>query len=174
MLQKAAVGSMAVGGRAAPMISRAQTVNLRFQSSWPAKDIFHEYANAFAKEVNDLAGGQLKVEVLPSGSVVTAPMPAQPLGRFKKLIAKVEDLKGLKYRTVGLSINVFKEMGASVNPLPGGEIVPALDRSLPDAAAFNNPSSDRLLGFPDLVKNCLLQSLHQSGEQFEILFNKGK
>ena len=248
-LQKAAVGTVAAGGLAAPMISKAQTVNLRFQSTWPAKDIFHEYANDFAKKVNDMAGGRLKIEVLPSGSVVPAfqlldavnkgtldgghgvlayhygkstalalwgsgpafgmdpnmvlswhyygggkalleeiykslnidvtsfvygPMPTQPLGWFKKPIAKVEDLKGLKYRTVGLSIDVFKEMGASVNPLPGGEIVPALDRGLLDAAEFNNATSDRILGFPDVVKNCMLQSFHQSGEQFEILFNKGK
>jgi TRAP-type mannitol/chloroaromatic compound transport system substrate-binding protein len=61
-----------------------------------------------------------------------------------------------------------------VNPLPGGEIVPALDRGLIDAAEFNNASSDRVLGFPDVAKNCMLQSFHQSGEQFEILFNKTK
>jgi TRAP-type mannitol/chloroaromatic compound transport system substrate-binding protein len=65
-------------------------------------------------------------------------------------------------------------MGAAVNPLPGGEIVPALDRGLIDAAEFNNASSDRVLGFPDVAKNCMLQSFHQSGEQFEILFNKTK
>ena len=83
-------------------------------------------------------------------------------------------MKGLKYRTVGLAVDVFTEMGASVNPLPGGEIVPALDRGLIDAAEFNNASSDRVLGFPDVVKNCMLQSFHQSGEQFEILFNGAK
>ncbi len=71
-LQKAAVGAVATGGLAAPMISKAQTVSLRFQSTWPAKDIFHEYANDFAKKVNDMAGGRLKIEVLPSGSVVPA------------------------------------------------------------------------------------------------------
>jgi TRAP-type mannitol/chloroaromatic compound transport system substrate-binding protein len=75
---------------------------------------------------------------------------------------------------VGLAVDVFKELGTAVNPLPGGEIVPALDRGLIDAAEFNNASSDRLLGFPDVVKNCMLQSFHQSGEQFEILFNKTK
>jgi TRAP-type mannitol/chloroaromatic compound transport system substrate-binding protein len=31
-----------------------------------------------------------------------------------------------------------------------------------------------VLGFPDVAKNCMLQSFHQSGEQFEILFNKTK
>ena len=248
-LKNASAGAVGAAAMAAPMVSNAQTVSLRFQSTWPAKDIFHEYANDFAKKVNDMAGGRLKIEVLPSGSVVPAfqlldavnkgtldgghgvlayhygkntalalwgsgpaygmdpnmvlawhyygggralleeiykslnidvvsyvygPMPTQPLGWFKKPIAKVDDMKGLKYRTVGLAIDVFKELGTAVNPLPGGEIVPALDRGLIDAAEFNNASSDRILGFPDVVKNCMLQSFHQSGEQFEILFNKGK
>jgi TRAP-type mannitol/chloroaromatic compound transport system substrate-binding protein len=234
----------------APMIATAQTTTtLRFQSTWPAKDIFHEYANDFAKKVNDMASGKLKIEVLPSGSVVPAfqlldavnkgtldgghgvvayhygkqsalalwgsgpsfgmdpnmllawhnygggkvlleeiyksinmevvsylygPMPTQPFGWFKKPITTVEQLKGVKFRTVGLAVDMYTAMGAAVNPLPGGEIVPALDRGLLDAAEFNNASSDRLLGFPDVVKNCMLQSFHQSGEQFEILFNKAK
>src|ERR1044071_1788657 len=71
-LKRAATGSVAAGALAAPMISRAQTVSMRFQSTWPAKDIFHEYANDFAKKVNDMAGGRLKIEVLPSGAVVPA------------------------------------------------------------------------------------------------------
>jgi TRAP-type mannitol/chloroaromatic compound transport system substrate-binding protein len=107
-------------------------------------------------------------------SYLYGPMTTQPLGWFKKPVAKVEDMKGLKFRTVGLAVDMFTEMGTAVNPLPGGEIVPALDRGLIDAAEFNNASSDRVLGFPDVVKNCMLQSFHQSGEQFEILFNKGK
>ena len=241
--------AVAAGAMSAPMVSMAQTTSLRFQSTWPAKDILHEYANDFAKKVNDMAGGRLKIEVLPSGAVVPAfqlleavnkgtldgghgvvayhygknsalalwgsgpgfgmdantvlawhnygggkalldeiykslnmevvsylygPMPTQPLGWFKKPVAKVEDMKGLKFRTVGLAVDMFTEMGTAVNPLPGSEIVPALDRGLIDAAEFNNASSDRVLGFPDVVKNCMLQSFHQSGEQFEVLFNKGK
>ncbi|MCR8957459.1 TRAP transporter substrate-binding protein [Variovorax sp. CCNWLW225] len=241
--------AVAAGAMSAPMVSMAQTTSLRFQSTWPAKDIFHEYAQDFAKKVNDMAGSRLKIEVLPAGSVVPAfqlldavakgtldgghgvvaywygknsalalwgsgpgygmdanmvlawhnygggkalieeiykslnldvvsylygPMPTQPLGWFKKPVARVEDMKGLKFRTVGLAVDVFTDMGTAVNPLPGGEIVPALDRGLIDAAEFNNASSDRVLGFPDVAKNCMLQSFHQSGEQFEILFNKGK
>ena len=241
--------AVAAGALSAPMVATAQTTSLRFQSTWPAKDIFHEYAQDFAKKVNDMASGRLKIEVLPAGAVVPAfqlleavskgtldgghgvvayhygknsalalwgsgpaygmdpnmvlawhncgggkalleeiyrslnldvvsylygPMPSQPLGWFKKPIAKVEDMKGVKFRTVGLAVDMFTDMGAAVNPLPGGEIVPALDRGLIDGAEFNNASSDRVLGFPDVVKNCMLQSFHQSGEQFEILFNKGK
>src|SRR3954451_15839729 len=101
-------------------------------------------------------------------------MPTQPLGWFKKPLSKTEDFKGLKYRTVGLSIDIFTQLGAAVNALPGGEIVPALDRGLLDGAEFNNASSDRALGFPDVSKVCMLQSFHQSSEQFEIMFNKTK
>ncbi len=241
--------AVAAGAMSAPMVAVAQTTSLRFQSTWPSKDIFHEFALDFAKKVNDMAGNRLKIEVLPSGAVVPAfqlleavakgtldgghgvvayhygknsalalwgsgpaygmdpnmvlawhnygggkalldeiykslnldvvsylygPMPTQPLGWFKKPVAKSADMKGLKFRTVGLAVDVFTEMGVAVNPLPGGEIVPALDRGLIDAAEFNNASSDRLLGFPDVAKNCMLQSFHQSGEQFEILFNGPK
>lgn len=242
----AAVGA---GTLAFPMVSQAQTTTLRFQSTWPSKDIFHEYATDFAKKVNDMAGGRLKIEVLPAGAVVPAfqlleavnkgtldgghgvvayhygknsalalwgsgpsfgmdpnmvlawhyygggkvlleeiyksinmdvvsylygPMPTQPFGWFKKPIAKADDVKGMKFRTVGLAVDMYSDMGAAVNPLPGGEIVPALDRGLIDGAEFNNASSDKLLGFPDVAKNCMLQSFHQSAEQFEVLFNKAK
>lgn len=248
-LKHASAGAVGAAAMAAPMVSNAQTVSLRFQSTWPAKDIFHEFANDFAKKVNDMAGGRLKIEVLPAGAVVPAfqllegvskgtldgghgvlvyhygknsalalwgsgpsfgmdanmllawhkygggeallqevyksinvdvksyvygPMPTQPLGWFKKPIAKSADLKGVKFRTVGIAVDVFTDMGAAVNPLPGGEIVPALDRGLIDGAEFNNATSDRLLGFPDVVKNCMLQSFHQSSEQFEIMFNGPK
>jgi len=241
-----------VGGAATigfPNIVKAAVTNFRFQSTWPTKDIFHEYALDFAKKVNDMTGGELKIEVLPAGAVVPAfglldavskgtldgghgvlvyhygkqnalalwgsspafgmdanmmlawhkygggkallekvfqsiganvvsfpygPMPTQPLGWFKKPITKVADLKGLKFRTVGISIDLFTGLGAAVNALPGGEIVPAMDRGLLDAAEFNNASSDRLLGFADVSKVYMLQSYHQNAEQFEISFNKDK
>jgi len=107
-------------------------------------------------------------------SYLYGPMPTQPFGWFKKPVARVEELKGIKFRTVGLAVDIYTEQGAAVNPLPGSEIVPALDRGLIDAAEFNNASSDRALGFPDVAKNCMLQSFHQSTEQFEILFGRAK
>ena len=243
----AAAGAATLGF---PTIVKAQgPISMRWQSTWPAKDIFHEYALDFAKKVNDMTGGDLKIEVLPAGAVVPAfglldavtkgtldgghgvlvyhygkqnalalwgsgpaygmdanmllawhkygggrellnklyasiganvvsfpygPMPTQPLGWFKKPVTKADDFKGLKYRTVGISIDVFTGLGAAVNALPGGEIIPALDRGLLDAAEFNNATSDRILGFADVSKVCMLQSYHQNAEQFEIMFNKTK
>ncbi|MBN8965635.1 MAG: C4-dicarboxylate ABC transporter, partial [Rhizobiales bacterium] len=210
----AAGAAAATTAVAAPNVVSAQgAVNMRFQSTWPSKDIFHEYALDFAKKVNDMTGGDLKIEVLPAGAVVPAfqlldavskgvldgghgvlvyhygkqtalalwgsgpafamdanmllawhkygggkelleklyasiggnvvsfpygPMPTQPLGWFKKPVTKVDDFKGMKFRTVGISIDVFSGLGAAVNALPGGEIVAAMDRGLLDAAEFNN------------------------------------
>ncbi|MBI2752587.1 MAG: twin-arginine translocation signal domain-containing protein [Betaproteobacteria bacterium] len=243
----AAAGTAALGF---PMIAKSQgPISMRWQSTWPTKSLFNEYANDFAKKVNDMTGGDLKIEVLPAGAVVPAfglldavskgtldgghgvlvyhygkqnalalwgsgpaygmdanmllawhkygggkelltkvyasiganvvsfpygPMPTQPLGWFKKPITKPDDFKGLKYRTVGISIDLFQGLGAAVNALPGGEIVPAMDRGLLDAAEFNNATEDRILGFPDVSKVFMLQSYHQNAEQFEITFNKTK
>jgi TRAP-type mannitol/chloroaromatic compound transport system substrate-binding protein len=125
-------------------------------------------------------GGKQLLEKLYAsigGNVVSfpyGPMPTQPLGWFKKPVTKVDDFKGMKFRTVGISIDVFSGMGAAVNALPGGEIVAAMDRGLIEAAEFNNASSDRALGFADVSKICMLQSYHQNAEQFEIMFNKDK
>jgi TRAP-type mannitol/chloroaromatic compound transport system substrate-binding protein len=243
-------GATAAATIAMPQVSRAQTATWKYQSTWPTKDIFHEFAVDYAKKVNDMTGGRLKLDVLAAGAVVPAfqmqdavqsgildgghgvcaywygkhkayslfgtppsfgwdahgflgwfyagggealykelvndvlklnltgflyyPMPTQPLGWFKKPVTGPQDLRNIKYRTVGLSADLFKEMGAAVTILPGGEIVPAMDRGLLDAAEFNNPSSDLLLGFPDVSKVFMVQSHHQQAESFEIIFNKTK
>lgn len=111
----------------------------------------------------------LKLDVVP---LTYGPMPTQPLGWFRKEIKSAEQFKGVKYRTVGLSIDVFKNMGASVVALPGGEIVPALERGVIDAAEYNNPASDMALGFPDVSKICMVQSYHQPAEILEVLINR--
>jgi TRAP-type mannitol/chloroaromatic compound transport system substrate-binding protein len=105
-------------------------------------------------------------------SFFSTPMPPQPLGWFKDEITSVDDLNGMKYRTVGLATEVFQRMGVAVTQLPGGEIVPAMERGVIDGFEFNNPSSDRLLGAPDVAKNYMLGSYHQPNEFFEIIFNK--
>jgi TRAP-type mannitol/chloroaromatic compound transport system substrate-binding protein len=102
------------------------------------------------------------------------PMPTQPLGWFKKPIANSAGLKGLKYRTVGLAADLFQEMGTKVTQLPGGEIMPALERGVIDAFEFNNPTSDMRFGAQDVIKNYMMGSYHQAMEFFEIIFNKKK
>ncbi len=100
------------------------------------------------------------------------PMPAQPFGWFKEPVQTAADVKGYKYRTVGLAADLLQRMGMSVAQLPGGEIVPAMERGVIDAFEFNNPSSDMRFGAQDVAKNYMLSSYHQASESFEFLFNK--
>jgi TRAP-type mannitol/chloroaromatic compound transport system substrate-binding protein len=255
--RRKALKAFAVGGAALMGLSKVksasaqqQPIALKMQSTWPTKDIFHEIFVDWGKKVEEMAGGRLKIDILPSGSVVPAfslmdaihsgtldgghgvaaywfgknvatslfgtgpafgfdaevllgwihygggqelyneliqkilkldvqsffhgPMPTQPLGWFKTPITNPAQFKGMKYRTVGLSADLFKAMGASVVILPGGEIVAALDRNLIDAAEFNNTSSDRMLGFPDVRKVMMAQSYHQPMECLELLISKKK
>lgn len=100
------------------------------------------------------------------------PMPAQPFGWFKNPINSAADIQGMKYRTVGLAADLLQSMGMSVAQLPGGEIVPAMERGVIDAFEFNNPSSDMRFGAQDVAKNYYLGSYHQASEAFEFLFNR--
>ena len=100
------------------------------------------------------------------------PMFAQPFGWFKEEVNSVEDLQGFKYRTVGLAADLMAKLGMSVAQLPGGEIVPAMERGVIDAFEFNNPSSDKDFGAQDVAKNYYLSSYHQASESFEFLFSK--
>jgi TRAP-type mannitol/chloroaromatic compound transport system substrate-binding protein len=102
------------------------------------------------------------------------PMPTQPLGWFDKEIKSMDEMKGLKYRTVGLAADLFQEMGVAVTQLGGAEIVPALERGVIDAFEFNNPSSDKSFGAQDVRKHYMMGSYHQAMEFFEIMFNKDK
>ncbi len=100
------------------------------------------------------------------------PMPTQPLGWFKKEIKSADDMQGLKYRTVGLATDIMQGMGLKVTQLPGGEIVPALERGVIEAFEFNNPTADRQFGAQDVSKDYMMGSYHQAAEFFEIIFNK--
>jgi TRAP-type mannitol/chloroaromatic compound transport system substrate-binding protein len=247
-LQVAGAGAAATV--AMPQVSRAQTVTLKMQGSWPATDVFSEMAQDYIKRVNEMAGGRLKMDYLAGGAIVhpfqvfdavhggqldaahtvtvywygkhkaaslfgtgpvfgfnaneglgwihhgggrelfeelqtqimkvniksffAMPMPTQPLGWFKRPVKSMADMKGLKYRTVGLAADLMQAMGLAVAQLPGGEIVPAMERGVIDAFEFNNPTSDRRFGAHNVAKNYMLGSHHQATEYFEIMINRQK
>lgn len=246
----AVVAGAAAATVAMPNVSRAQTVTLKMQGSWGAKDIFSDMARQYVSRVEAMAGGRLKIDYLPDGAVVKAfqvqdaahkgvldgahtvtaywygkhkaaslfgtgpvfgcnasqvlawihfgggkelykelvenvlklnvvgffamPMPTQPLGWFKKHVKSAKDMQGLKYRTVGLATDIMQGMGLKVTQLPGGEIVPALERGVIEAFEFNNPTSDKQFGAQDVSKHYHMGSYHQAAEFFEIIFNKTK
>ena len=249
-LRKGALGGSAAAATAlaAPAVLAQAPIVMKMQTSWPASDIWMDFAREYTARVEAMSGGRLTVDLLPAGAVVGAfqvmdavhdgvldaahtvpvywygkskaasffgtgpvfggsattmqawfyqgggadlyreltqdilglnvygfmgmPMPAQPFGWFKGEVNTVADLQGFKYRTVGLAADLLQQMGLSVAQLPGGEIVPAMERGVIDAFEFNNPSSDRRFGAQDVAKNYYLSSYHQASESFEFLFNK--
>ena len=239
----------AAGALAAPAVVTAQSaIVVKMQTSWPASDIWMDFARLYVDRVEAMSGGRLKFDLLPAGAVVAAfqvmdgcsdgvidaahtvpvywygknkaaslfgtgpvfggsattmlawfnqgggkelyqeltqeimglnvygfmgfPMPAQPFGWFKEPVTTVADLQGFKYRTVGLAADLMQKLGMSVAQLPGGDIVPSMERGVIDAFEFNNPSSDMRFGAQDVAKNYFLSSYHQASESFEFLFNK--
>ena len=242
------IGGAGAGMLAAPAVLAQAPITLKMQTSWPAADIWMDFARQYVTRVEEMSGGRLKVDLLPAGAVIGAfqvmdgvsdgvidgahsvcaywygkdkaaslfgtgpvfggtattmmswfyqgggadfyreltqdklglnvvgylgfPMPAQPFGWFKTEVNTVADIQGLKYRTVGLAADLMQGMGMSVAQLPGGEIVPAMERGVIDAFEFNNPSSDMRFGAQDVAKNYYLSSYHQASEAFEFIFNK--
>jgi len=136
---------------------------------WSSQEVLGWVHYGGGQELFDELMGTLGLNVV---SFFNSPMPAQPLGWFKEEIKASSQMKGLKYRTVGLAADVMLEMGMSVVQLPGGEIQPAMKSGLIDAAEFNNPTSDRDFGMQDVSKHYHLASFHQSQEFFEVTFNK--
>ena len=253
-VQKAFVAGVAgavaspAAAQSAAVVKMAKPIVFKFQSTWPTKDIFNEFAQDFAKKVNDMSGGELRIDVYPTNSIVKAfgiqnavhkgqldgghgvptywhdrhaafslfgsgpsfgmssnqilawfqygggqqlydelvqkemnlniqgfmygPLTPQPLGWFKNRIDSIKDLDKMRFRAVGLAAEVFRELGLITTALQPADIVPWLDKGLIDAAEFNNPSSDRALGFPSVSSVCMIRSFHQSSEVFEVIFNK--
>jgi TRAP-type mannitol/chloroaromatic compound transport system substrate-binding protein len=249
-LRKTALAGGAAAGSilAAPAVLAQSPLVVKMQTSWPASDIWMDFARQYTTRVEEMSNGRVTVDLLPAGAVVGAfqvmdavndgvldaahtvpvywygknkaasffgtgpvfggnantmlgwfyegggaelyreltqdimglnvygfmgfPMPAQPFGWFKGEVNTTADLQGFKYRTVGLAADLLQQMGMSVAQLPGGEIVPAMERGVIDAFEFNNPSSDSRFGAQDVAKNYYLSSYHQASESFEFLFNK--
>ena len=249
-LKKSALAGTAATGAtlAAPAVLAQSPIVMKMQTSWPASDIWDEFAKDYAQRVDEMSGGRLKIDVLPAGAVVAAfqvldavndgvidaahsvpvywygknkaaslfgtgpvfggsattmlawfyegggaelyreltqdimgldvigylgfPMFAQPFGWFKGEVSTPTDLQGFKYRTVGLAADLMAKLGMSVAQLPGGEIVPAMERGVIDAFEFNNPTSDRRFGAQDVATNYYLSSYHQASESFEFLFSR--
>ena len=243
-----AAGAVAASTLAAPAVVGQSATVVKMQTSWPASDIWMDFARQYVERVEQMSGGRLKIDLLPAGAVVGAfqvldavndgvldaahtvpvywygkhkaaslfgtgpvfggnantmlgwfhqgggaelyreltqdilglnvygfygfPMPAQPFGWFKNPVTTVAEIQGFKYRTVGLAADLFQRLGMSVAQLPGGEIVPAMERGVIDAFEFNNPSSDLRFGSQDVAKHYFLSSYHQASESFEFLYNK--
>jgi TRAP-type mannitol/chloroaromatic compound transport system substrate-binding protein len=98
----------------------------------------------------------------------------EPLGWFRKPIGSLKDFRGIKMRSSGLGVDLLKEMGISAVVLPGGEILPALERGVIDAAEWSNPATDIPLGFHNVAKHLVMPSFRQPIAANELLINRKK
>ena len=111
----------------------------------------------------------LKANVKP---YLVMPMGPEPFGWFKKSYANLEEIKKLKFRSPpGVPAESFKEMGMPVVSMPGGDIIPAAQRGVIDAAEWISPGDDLLLGFAEIWKHYYVQGLHQVISIGDVIIN---
>lgn len=111
--------------------------------------------------------GRFNLYALPCGQT------GQDMGLFSnKRATKMEDFKGLRVRTVGWYMDILNDLGASVIPLPGGEVYLSLERGVIDAAEFSAPAMNYPMGFDEITKYVIEPGVHQPGSQCTIFFNQ--
>jgi len=165
---------------------RAGTVEMNHANSyfWTGKTFAAQYFTAVPFGLNfqgmngwlyDGGGIDLWNEVYAPFGMVAMPCGntgVQMTGWFKKEIKSVADLKGLKMRIPGLAGKVYANLGVDVKVLPGGEIFPALERGVIDAAEFVGPYQDRRLGLQKAAKYYYTTGWHEAATVSELLINK--
>jgi TRAP-type mannitol/chloroaromatic compound transport system substrate-binding protein len=111
--------------------------------------------------------GEFGLYALPGGQT------GQEMGLFSnKRATKMEDFKGMRVRTPGWYMDIMNKLGASVSPLPGGEVYLALERGVIDAAEFSSPAINYPMGFDEITKYVIQPGVHQPGIQCALFFNQ--
>ncbi len=225
--------------------SKEKPVVWKVQTPWPRAIWHHKTAMIWAKDIERLSGGRMKIDLYSAGEIVPAfevydsvrmgtldaghtwaglaigkfpaltffgatPAFCDLLGYFtwmyagggkelwqevygdsvvvfpagmlwaegggwaNKKIQKIEDFKGLKYRTVLIWGQILSDIGASVMSLAPGDIVPSLQRGTIDAGEFSTPATDIPIGFHEVAKYCYFPGLHQIAGFLELIINPKK
>lgn len=164
----------------------AGTVEMNYGNSyfWTGKSFAAQYFTAVPFGLNfqgmngwlyEGGGLQLWREVYDRFGLVPLPCGntgVQMTGWFRKPIQTIEDFKGLKMRIPGLAGRVYQQLGVDVRLLPGGEIFPALERGVIDAAEFVGPFLDRQLGLQKVAKYYYTTGWHETATVSELVINK--
>ena len=95
-------------------------------------------------------------------------------GWFRNEIKGLEDLKGLKMRIAGLGGAVMRKLGVQVVLTPPGEIFPAMQSGVVDAAEWVGPWNDLAFGLHKVAKNYYAPSFHEGSASLECMVNKEK
>ena len=131
------------------------------------------YAGGGLELYNELLQKELRMNVIVPAFTTSLPY-SEPLGWFKKSFNNLDELRKLKFRSSGLGLEMMKTMGITVVTLPGGEVIPALERGVVDGAEWAVPSHDILMGFQNVAKNYYMPDLRQPASYQEVLINRKK
>ena len=136
-------------------------MNARMQNAW----MYEGGGNAL---MNEFYAGY-NIHGIPCGNT-----GCQMGGWFRKEIASVADLKGLKMRIGGYAGQVMTRLGVVPQQIPGGEIYSALEKGTIDAAEWVGPYDDEKLGFQKIAKNYYYPGWWEGGPMLHLFVNKAK
>jgi TRAP-type mannitol/chloroaromatic compound transport system substrate-binding protein len=119
---------------------------------------------------NELLQKELRMDTVAFFTTVQPYWEA--FGWLKRPITNLEDLRKLKFRSSGIGLEMFRRMGATTVGMPGGEIVPGLERGVIDGAEWAIPSRDMVIGFQNVAKYYYMPSFRQPPTFHELIINR--
>ena len=104
--------------------------------------------------------------------IILQPVGPEALGWFKKPIKSMADFRKLRFRTPpGIPGQLYKDIGVASVAMGGGDILPALQKGVIDAAEWCCPKPDMTFGFHKALKHYYLQGLHQNVVNADLYIN---
>lgn len=148
------------------------------KGQYPAGDLFYTLPGGIT-ETNDIlvwmygGEGQALAQEMYGDVIKVFPLGLTPPEEIwsTKPVRTLDDIKGLKVRSAGLSMELWEKLGASVVLLPGGEVVPSLRRGVIDAAEFAFPSMDVGLGLHEVCDYVFGPPIHMGANMFQLVIN---
>lgn len=117
------------------------------------------FHSAGGKELYDQLWDEMDMNI---HGLILQPVGPEALGWFKEPINNMDDFRKLRFRTPpGIPGQTYKDIGVASVAMGGGDILPALEKGVIDAAEWCCPKPDSVFGFQKVLKHYYLQGLHQ-------------
>jgi TRAP-type mannitol/chloroaromatic compound transport system substrate-binding protein len=117
------------------------------------------YLYGGGKDLYDELWKEMKVNVK---GFMLQPVGPEALGWFKQPINSMADFRKVRFRTPpGIPGQTYRDIGVAAVAMGGGEILPALEKGVIDAAEWCCPKPDMVFGFHRVMKHYYPQGLHQ-------------
>ena len=127
------------------------------------------YLEGGGKELYNRLWGEMGMNVK---GLMLQPVGPEALGWFKEPINSMDDFRELRFRTPpGIPGQTYTDIGIAAVSMGGGDILPALEKGVIDAAEWCCPKPDSVFGFQKVLKHYYLQGLHQVVVNADVYIN---